>query len=158
MIERDECIKRLLVTMDYYNIQTEKIKNKEYVMLSTIEKHCISIGKNIDEFFHYMENQAFSISQEEVLTTLPLPLIMKAVDTIRREKNLSKHLISRNMEMDRANYQKLYKSKGSINFISFIKILNALDVDIMTFLERCRAIQSGRYRWNIEGFFLSDFQ
>ena len=90
-----------------------------------------------------MEDKEYKITPEEALDNLPLPLIMKAVDSIRKEKNISKRSLSKSIEMDRANYQKYYKSKGSINFSSFTRILEALDVDLISFLERCREINNG---------------
>ena len=139
----DSYTNKLLNTIDYYGFKMSKVKNIEFVMLSTLERECNNYGSSIDEFFHYMEKKDFLISEEEALNTLPLPLIMKAVDSIRREKNISKHTISRTMEMDRSNYQKFYKSKGSLNFSSFTRILNALDVDLLSFLSRCRDIKCG---------------
>ena len=146
MDERIGYINKLLNTIDYYGFKFARVKNREYILLSSLEKECINYGSSIDEFFHSMENEDFHISPEYALESLPISLIMKAVDSIRREKKISKHLISRSIEMDRANYQKLYRAKGSINFVSFTRLLEALDVDLLTFLSRCRAINNGGYQ------------
>lgn len=143
MDENNSYIHKLLNTIDWYGLKLNKVKNVEFIMLSTLERKCQNKGSNIDEFFHLMENEDYNISSELAIKTLPLPLIMKAVDSIRIEKNMSKRLISRTIEMDRANYQKLYRSKGSINFSSFTRILDALDIDLISFLSRCRAINNG---------------
>ena len=143
MDENNNYIHKLLNTIDWYGIKLNKVKNIEFIMLSTLERKCQNKGSNIDEFFHLMENEDYNISTESAIKALPLPLIMKAVDSIRIEKNMSKRLISRTIEMDRANYQKLYRSKGSINFSSFTRILHALDVDLMSFLSRCRSLNKG---------------
>ena len=134
---------KLLNTIDYYGLKVDSVKNKEFIMLSTLERECHRSGSNIDKFFYLMEDKEYKITPEEALDNLPLPLIMKAVDSIRKEKNISKRSLSKSIEMDRANYQKYYKSKGSINFSSFTRILEALDVDLISFLERCREINNG---------------
>ena len=141
----DNYISKLFDTIDYYGFRINKVKNREYITLSTIEKECMQKGFTIDEFFHSMEKKEFNISPEEALATLPMALIMRAVDSIRMEKKISKHLISRTLDMDRSNYQKYYRRKGSINFIAFMRILDALDVDLLSFLSRCREINSGAY-------------
>ena len=135
---------KLLNTIDYYGLKVDSVKNKEFIMLSTLERECHRKGSNLDEFFYLMEDKEYKISPEEALDNLPLPLIMKAVESISKEKNISKRSISKSIEMDRANYQKYYKRKGSINFSSFTRILEALDVDLISFLERCREINNGK--------------
>lgn len=135
---------KLLNTIDYYGLKVDSVKNKEFIMLSTLERECHRIGVNLDEFFYLMEDKEYTISPEDALDNLPLPLIMKAVESISKEKNISKHYISAFIKMDRANYQKYYRRKGSINFSSFTRILEALDVDLISFLERCREINNGK--------------
>ena len=143
MESKNDYYNKLLNTIDYYGLKVNHVKNKEFIMLSTLERECHRSGSNIDKFFYLMEDKEYKITPEEALDNLPLPLIMKAVDSIRKEKNISKRSLSKSIEMDRANYQKYYKSKGSINFSSFTRILEALDVDLISFLERCREINNG---------------
>ena len=76
----DSYTNKLLNTIDYYGFKMSKVKNVEFVMLSTLERECNNYGSSIDEFFHYMEKKDFLISEEEALNALPLPLIMKEVD------------------------------------------------------------------------------
>ena len=129
---------KLLNTIDYYGLKVDSVK------LSTLERECHRKGSNLDEFFYLMEAKEYKISPEEALDNLPLPLIMKAVESISKEKNISKRYISKSIEMDRANYQKYYKRKCSINFSSCTRILEALGVELISLLERCREINNGK--------------
>ena len=51
---------KLLNTIDYYGLKVNSVKNKEFIMLSTLERECHRKGSNLDEFFYLT-----SISAEE---------------------------------------------------------------------------------------------
>ena len=117
-----------------------KIKNLEFMLLSSLSRFCIATGTSMEMLFAILEGRENRKEFDSFTQILSLATIMKTVDVLRKEKNISKRELCRRMDYDRSNFQKLYKCEKSINLVLLLRMIDALDLFPTEFLFKCSEI------------------
>ena len=117
-----------------------KIKNLEFMLLSSLSRFCIATGTSMEMLFSMLEGRECRKEFDSFTQILSLATIMKTVDALREEKNISKRELCRRMDYDRSNFQKLYKVEKSINLVLLFRMIDALDLFPTEFLFKCSEI------------------
>ena len=117
-----------------------KIKNLEFMLLSSLSRFCIATGTSMEMLFSMLEGRECRKEFDSFTQILSLATIMKTVDALREEKNISKRELCRRMGYDRSNFQKLYKCEKSINLVLLLRMIDALDLFPTEFLFKCSEI------------------
>ena len=117
-----------------------KIKNLEFMLLSSLSRFCIATGTSMEMLFAMLEGRECRKEFDSFTQILTLATIMKTVDALRKEKNISKRELCRRMGYDRSNFQKLYKCEKSINLVLLLRMIDALDLFPTEFLFKCSEI------------------
>ena len=117
-----------------------KIKNLEFMLLSSLSRFCIATGTSMEMLFAILEGRESRKEFDSFTQILSLATIMKTVDALREEKNISKRELCRRMNYDRSNFQKLYKCEKSINLVLLLRMIDALDLFPTEFLFKCSEI------------------
>lgn len=117
-----------------------KIKNLEFMLLSSLSRFCIATGTSMEMLFAILEGRECKKEFDSFTQILSLATIMKTVDVLREEKNISKRELCRRMDYDRSNFQKLYKCEKSINLVLLLRMIDALDLFPTEFLFKCSEI------------------
>ena len=117
-----------------------KIKNLEFMLLSSLSRFCIATGTSMEMLFAILEGRECKKEFDSFTQILSLATIMKTVDALRKEKNISKRELCRRMDYDRSNFQKLYKCEKSINLVLLLRMIDALDLFPTEFLFKCSEI------------------
>ena len=117
-----------------------KIKNLEFMLLSSLSRFCIATGTSMEMLFSMQEGRESRKEFDSFTQILSLATIMKTVDALREEKNISKRELCRRMDYDRSNFQKLYKCEKSINLVLLLRMIDALDLFPTEFLFKCSEI------------------
>ena len=117
-----------------------KIKNLEFMLLSSLSRFCIATGTSMEMLFSMLEGRECRKEFDSFTQILSLATIMKTVDVLREEKNISKRELCRRMDYDRSNFQKLYKCEKSINLVLLLRMIDALDLFPTEFLFKCSEI------------------
>ena len=117
-----------------------KIKNLEFMLLSSLSRFGIATGTSMEMLFAILEGRECKKEFDSFTQILSLATIMKTVDALREEKNISKRELCRRMDYDRSNFQKLYKCEKSINLVLLLRMIDALDLFPTEFLFKCSEI------------------